>query len=213
MANTYFRLTDADFSIFLQNFKTVADTNPLNYGWTPAQVAQIESLATAYQDSLAEATKQEAEYRAAVQAKDDARASAENMVSQFGQPLYYNPAVTDADIAALGLEPRAGTRAPVVPQTPINFTATPFEDGRVNFRWGRNGNGYTISFAIEAAPLGTSNWTEVLNTTRSRATGFNFTPGVATMFRVRAFKGEDVSPWSGVVAIYSGGDSVSLKAA
>jgi hypothetical protein len=116
-------------------------------------------------------------------------------------------------IAAAGFAVHDTSGTAVVPNQPVDLLATPFSDGTVSLRWGRNGNPNGVSFLIEAREDGSSEWEFVASTTKARLTVNGFAPGEPRWFRVVATKNDLSSLPSNEAPIYPVGGATTLSVA
>ena len=204
MPNRYHSMTPPQLHMLATSMTTVLDsTGGSAYSISVPQKLALVSATNALGNSMQAVSDSKAAYRSSVQTRDlDDKTLMEN-VAGLAKTLYANPAITDAMLVAIGLEPRPSTRTKHLPIVPTEFAAVPAVDGTVKLTWKRNGNVSGTSFLIEQK-IG-STWTFICSTTTTKLTLTGYTPGATSTFRVIATRLQMSSPASNEFTIYPNG--------
>lgn len=109
---------DADFLIYAQTFSTVLTATPVLYGATAPQATTLAGLVTAFQTALAASSDPTTRSPATITTKRTARASLTANLRMLSRTIRGVSALTDTQLVAIGLKPRA------IP-SPINPPADP----------------------------------------------------------------------------------------
>lgn len=117
MQTPYLPATDAGFAAWAGNFATLITAVPADYGLVAGDAvalnAAIDPFLTAYGIAINPGTRTPA----AVAAKDAARTVAEQTIRPYATDISRNPAVTNADKTAVGVNLPNTARTPVPPPT------------------------------------------------------------------------------------------------
>lgn len=134
--------SDADFDAWQINFINYASANAAALGLSSAQMTQLGTLSTNWDDDYAASQTAQSAATAAVQGKNGSRDAEEAYLRVLTAQIQANPAVTDAQRAALGITVPGS--APTPPATP---TTRPI--GSVDFGQMRT---HIINFVDETTP-------------------------------------------------------------
>lgn len=195
-------MSDAELQTLAVQMDSILKSGYAPYGVTVGQSGALEAAKDGFGADLADVAAKKAAFRAAVEGKMAQRTSLTEVISTISAVIYNNPAVTPEMIAALGLQPRATSRAKQTPKTPLELLATPFANGDVKLVWKRGENSYGAVYVIETK-IGSGAWTQVFSTTKTRTTLEGFTPGTAVWFRIRATRNGLWSSASNDAPIYA----------
>lgn len=113
MATPYIPNKDADFNDWFENFKTLINANPTNYGLVAGDATAIVAVWTPWTAAYTAAINPATRTSATIATKDGARASAEAVVRPYAIRIRNNDAVSDA------LKIGVGVTVPSFPPTPI----------------------------------------------------------------------------------------------
>lgn len=112
-APSYIPAKNADFKGWLLNLSTLITAAPATYGLTAPDAVIIAAENTAYAAAYTAANDPSTRTSVTVAAADAARNHAESVVRPYCQQVAKDPAVSDADKIALGLNPPNPTRPPI----------------------------------------------------------------------------------------------------
>lgn len=116
----YIPAPDDEFDTFLRDqFPPYVNTNFLALGLVLADNTALQSPTTAWGYSWVALTNANATVEAATMDKDHKRADVEVIVRRLAMKLQSNPAITDAQKAALGITVRKTTKTPVAVPTTV----------------------------------------------------------------------------------------------
>ena len=148
-ANTSFsKMNDTDFYNWILNFVAVAEVDPPKYGMTDAQILALSNKATDFVQKITARQRVDDAFKTAVLAQRASREGLEPEISFLNTIIKANPALTDAEKQAVGIEPlKAQTFSP--PTRPEALVVNGFEDGRNFLKWKRAGNKNNTQFIIE----------------------------------------------------------------
>lgn len=211
-SNNFKTLSQAATVTLATKLSAALTANPTSYGLTGPDALNLAGKLTAYTAAISTANSATAAARAAIQAKETAKANLVNLIAVDAKIIYAFPAITNALLAAAGLAIPAvpGT---VTPQVPTNLVATPSPDGNVRLTWNRSGNPYGVTFAIETKTEG-GTYSIIAVTDAAKLTLAGFTPGVAAWFRVFAVnRGISSAPSLEVSIYHVGGLAAPLQVA
>ena len=109
---------DADFHIWQQNFVSILNANPEDFGLLPADVTPLVARQSAWTNAYTANTAEQTAARAASQAKETAREEFEKSPRALARRVQGNNQVTDQQRVTLGLNVQQTTRTPTgVPST------------------------------------------------------------------------------------------------
>jgi hypothetical protein len=136
------RFSDADFSVFLQNFLTYASANLAALGLVAADLTPVQTANTAWGPAYSAHIAAQAAAQAAREQKDGARQAVEDALRPLVNQIQATPTVTDAQRQSLGITVRSTTRTAVGAPT-TRPVATVDTSQRLR---------HTISFVDELTP-------------------------------------------------------------
>lgn len=208
-----YQLADSTLATKLTYMAGVVTATPSAFGLTAPQATAMSDAAETFTGLITDNEAARAAAEVAMAAKTDGREEALSTFATYLNLMYATPSVTDASIISLSLAPRSTNRTPAALATPADFVVTPFADGTVKFKWGKNGNAYGVTYVIEHADADAGNWTPVVSTTKTRITLSGYTPGTAAWFRVSATRNGDSSLPTAMEGIYLPAPGSSLQIA
>lgn len=191
MPNNFSNLTDAQLIAALTSMVNGLDGQTAIYGLTTADYTALESDAGQFNSSVESATLAEDARKAATANKRTRKSAAVTRLGNLAKRIYGNPAVTNEQLANVGLAPRStgGTRQ--TPKTPLDFLALAGVEGQVNFKWKRNANPRTAIFVIQQWQSGS--WATIALTNKLNVTLTGFPLNVTARFRVLAQVNQEAS--------------------
>lgn len=204
---------DAELAAQLTNFVEAMNPGLLTTaGVSTAEYTAVTSGTTAFRGDLENVDLTEASYRSAVQGKNEQKSTVRDAFRVVIDKLYATPAITNAQLAGLGLPPRPGTAIPTPPVPVTNLRGEANANGTARLRWSRAGNNKATIFLIEAS-VENGPYVQIAQTLRASFTDPAATPGIQKSYRVVAFNALGRSTPSTSVTIYSDSDGESLVAA
>ncbi|HTX55254.1 MAG TPA: hypothetical protein VMD08_17755 [Candidatus Baltobacteraceae bacterium] len=106
---------DAAFDAWAANFSSLIAAGPASFGLAAADATAITAAYNAWEAAYGPVTSPSSKTKAAVQAKNTARVTAEQTFRPYAQQISLNPAVSSDNKIALGLNPRTSTPSPISP--------------------------------------------------------------------------------------------------
>lgn len=138
----YIPSSDADFTVWMQNFINYANSNLSTLGLTAADLTPIQEAETTWETAYANLVATQAQAQSARQTKDDARAAQEALVRPLVGRLQTSSNVTDAQRQSLAITVRSSSRT-ATPTPTTRPVATVDTSKRLQ---------HTISFVDELTP-------------------------------------------------------------
>ncbi len=210
-------IPDGDKSLppYLTNLTTYASANLAALGLVAGDITPISGGASAYQTALNNVTAAQDAYKQALLSKDAAKKTVVNNVRVLARKVQGNAAVTPAQKAALGFNPRTGERVNHKVYTPVNLIATPATDGTNSLKWKPGLNAAGTIYIIEMSYGKTDDWVYVTSVTAKRFVHRKQKPGVLVFYRVTAQRGDQKSEPSNPASVYgpSSSEEVDLRLA
>ncbi len=120
-APPYIPEPQADFNNWANNFATVINTAPAQYGLSSADSATISAAVGNWSTAYSAVTSPTTKTKTTVQAKDTARAQALAVLRPYAQQIANNAGVATSDKLAVGVNPRTSKPTPIT--TPNTFPA------------------------------------------------------------------------------------------
>jgi hypothetical protein len=215
MDKPYYQMSKSELRVMMQAFASVAAANAATLGLNPANVTEINNQQTLYAATVTEQQNAQAAARGAVADCTAEKADTIELIGRYAAIFKANPAVSDELIAQLGLPPRnnGGDHLPVY--DPANLAATGCSNGVNKLNWERNGNFPGVTYLIEAAYDGTTDWELIDAVSKTRYEHTDQTPGREVSYRVFAKRRNLKSGPSNTATIYlgGGGQALTLRAA
>lgn len=113
----YLPVSDADFTVWTQNFITYANANLAALGLAASDLTPLQNAQTDWQTAYAANVSAQAQAQSARQTKDSARSEQESLLRPLVARLQSSPTVTDAQRQALQLTVRSTARTPAATPT------------------------------------------------------------------------------------------------
>lgn len=116
-AAPYIPAKDADFDSWFNNFQSLIDADPADYGLTAGDATAISGSYTTWHASFVIAITPETRTTPAVAQKDANRAASEALIRPYAQQIARNDSVSPELKTGLGLNLPNPTRPPIPPPT------------------------------------------------------------------------------------------------
>ncbi len=113
MANPYIPPRDADFDTWLLNFTTKLTAAPTTYGLIAGDATACAAQYTAWHAAYLATTIPATRTPVTIATKDTAKITALLVIRPYAQRIAVNPAVTNGDKVAIGVNPRGTVPTPV----------------------------------------------------------------------------------------------------
>jgi hypothetical protein len=115
MQSPYIPAPDALFATWLDNFSSLLTASPTTYGLVAGDATAVAAVDATFQTAYTAAANPATRTAVTVAAKDAARAAAEAVVRPYATQISRNPAVTNDDKTAIGVNLPNSARTPVPP--------------------------------------------------------------------------------------------------
>jgi hypothetical protein len=115
MQSPYIPATDSGFDSWLANFSGLITATPADFGLTAPDAVIIANAYTAWNAAFLTATNPATRTSPAIAAKDAERLLAEQVVRPYAISISRNPAVTNLDKTAVGVNLPNSARTPIPP--------------------------------------------------------------------------------------------------
>ncbi|MBM2815231.1 MAG: hypothetical protein HW421_1993 [Ignavibacteria bacterium] len=205
MPRDYIPAKDTVFQDWLGNFISIANANLATLGLITGDLTPLTTDKTTFDTNLTDAEAKKAASKAATQAKDTIRKSAEAKARALVKRIQAKADVPNALKAQLQITvPGATPPPPEIPVPPINLVANIAGTGAYLLTWDRAANSLNTLFVIEAKIGATADWLPVFTTTKTKYEHTGNPAGVVIMYRVKAQRGEIQSPPSNVAVVNEG---------
>lgn len=194
-------MSDSQLIAWMDNFYTVTEGAPADYGVTAQQVAAVKAKADDLRDKMAARQTADDAAKAATTAQKASRGAAEPDLSYLNTIIKANPNVSDANKEAAGIDLRkpATHSAPVRPE---NLVANGFEDGRNVLKWNREGNKPNTQFIVESKDAAAVDFSYLATTTETKYEHLGVKPGARYVYRVKAQRSGEESTYSNEAMVY-----------
>ena len=210
MPDDYLPKGKTQLQAWLANFNNVASAQMTSLGLTAADVTALTGTTGNFNYSVAGVKTAKAALKSATQAETAAVKTVSNTVRGVVRRIQANPAVTPAQKASLGVNPRSAVKNHTPPVTPTGLTAEGFSTGVNSLKWNRAGNKANTIFAVEAQIGASADWVEVGSVSATKFDHVGQTPGVKTAYRVLATRAGMKSVASPSVTLYGAPTGVVL---
>jgi hypothetical protein len=198
----YIPNSDTIFQDWLGNFISVANANLVALGLIAGDISPLSTDKTTFDMAITDLEAKKAIMKAATQAKDTVRESAEQKARALVKRIQAKADVTNALKAQLQITvPGSGSATPPVPYVPMNLVANTVGSGSYELTWKRNGNTNSINFIIEALFAGSSAFVQIFSTTKTSHIHSGNAPGAKISYRVKAQHGDIFSPYSNIAVV------------
>ena len=201
MPGTYYPSNDADFTVWLANFVTVANANMATLGLVAADLTPVTTLQPNYSTQLNDVESKKATLASAVASKDATKGSVIQKLRAVVNKIQANPAVTPAMKSQLGISTREGGQYPQNPIAPTRLVANLLPDGRIKLHWDRNGNAPNVLFIIEYRLMPAGNWTLLDFVTKTSYIHAGYPIGTTIEYLVKARKTNKTSSQSNIAIV------------
>ncbi|HEX8367191.1 MAG TPA: hypothetical protein VF604_01370 [Pyrinomonadaceae bacterium] len=203
MPSNYYPSGNAEFLIWLENFITVADANKAAFGFTAADIAELQAFRDELTQKVNDKTAKQEAAKASVTAMNQTRRAVNEKIGVHNKVLKTNKTLDASLLESLGLTVNGANSTPIVPVAPTDL----FVEGRSNginyLRFKRSGNKAAVNFIIEAKIGAATQFIFVTVTKKTRFEHKNQTPGVRVVYRVKAMHGDSESTYSNDAIVYN----------
>ncbi len=202
MITKIYKMSDADFSVWLENFENVIDENLAALNLTAANLTEMQTLKEEMKNALAERQSVEEMKRAKIAVLREKRRAALKKVAYYNKILPANEAISIELIGRLGLNITVSNTATVEPSQPVGLVAESFANGINELSWKKNGNRAGTFYIIEARLETEPKFVYVGSTSKTKFEHKNQRPGVRMFYRVKALRHDEESTYSNEAVVY-----------
>lgn len=202
MAESFYKLSNAEFIIWVQNMLTTVEANNgiANIDTTLLDNAKTTRVALA--SNLVERQTLEDNLSGKKEEIKFNRNDLNKKASLIQSSLKINANVSNSLIEQAGFNVDDGVKTTTAPITPTSLVVTGTSDGTNTLRYNRNGNKPGTLFMIEAKIGDSDVWVLIDTITITKYEHKNQIPGVKIQYRVKAKRGNVVSTASNVAVVY-----------
>ena len=201
---------ETQINAWINNFVGVATANFTVLGVSQLQLTDLSGENATFVDDLQAVNDQKAALKGATTNKNATRKDLEKSVTALNKIIQGRPTVTPALKKSLGLNPGDTMPAPVTPLQPVKLTGTADASGFAFLDWKSGGNKSATTYEIFAKRGSATEFVMIGSTGKTAFKDSNATPGVSTIYKVRARRAERFSEFSLPYVLYPAGNANSL---
>ena len=195
-------MSDAEFSVWLNNFEGVIDENLAALNLTAANLTELQTLKIELDGALAEKQTADELKKAKNVYLREKRQAAHKKVAYYNKVLKANEAISKSLIEQLGLNAGDGSASNITPMQPTELVAEGFSNGNNQLKWKKNGNKPAAYYVIEARAETEPNFSYVGGTTKTKFVHKNQKPGTRMFYRVKAQRNDEESTFSNEAVVF-----------
>jgi hypothetical protein len=202
MSRKFYRLSNAEFTIFTTNLLIEINKNKAVLGYKQADVDGLEGDNTEQKTELLERQSIQDSLNAKNVSVKARRTKMNKMVAKMQTDAENNDDVSDSLLETLGFDAREGNAAAQPLNPPKELSVSGSSDGVNRLKFNRNGNKQGTLFYIYAktGDAGEAVLIEVI--TGTKYDHKNQTPGIKVQYFVKAKRGEEESAASNTAIVY-----------
>jgi hypothetical protein len=194
-------MTDAELREWATNFEQVVGASPGDYGVTAAVITDLGTSNTGLGTKMTERVSIEEARKAVIVAQKESRNDLESRCSYLNTTIKADPDVSDTAKVAAGIDlPKPPTHTP--PEAPAELTVKGYENGTNVLKWKRAGNKPGTQFIVEYREGAETEFEFLCTTTRITCEHKGATPGMQCVYRVKAQRAGEESPYSNTAVVY-----------
>jgi hypothetical protein len=195
------RMTDAELREWATNFQQVVGASPTDYGVTAGLITDFSTANAGLGTKMTERVSAEEARKAAVAAQKEASSNLESLCSYLNTTIKANPDVSDVDKIAAGIDV-GETPTHTAPVTPTGLVVNGFENGTNILKWNRAGNKPSTQFIVEYREGTETEFEFLCATTKTTCEHKGVTPGMQCVYRIKAQRAGEESPYSNTAVVY-----------
>lgn len=204
MDEPYYRLTNAEFLLFLNNLINVIQTNIAELPITPAQLDALKARRDSHQTKLNAQVEAEEAAKAATRNLNDERPLGNSDVSYWNNAFKNEKSIPRELIVEMGFKVSEGKTSPP-PSEPLNLTVKANANGENDLKWEANSNKQNTIYIVETQADGAEKWEYLASVSALSYTHKNQKPGTQCAYRVKATRKGEESAYSNVAVAYFSG--------
>jgi hypothetical protein len=202
MISKIYKMSDAEFSVWLENFENVLENNLAALNLTAANLTELQALSGEMKDALAERQSVEEMKRAKIVKLREKRKAVVKKVAYYNKILPANEAISGELIEMLGLNAAIPNTAVVNPNRPVELIAESSASGVNELRWKKNGNRAGTFYIVESRLESEPKFVYTGSTSKTKFEHKNQRPGVRMFYRVKAQRSDTESVYSNEAVVY-----------
>ncbi len=202
MISNLYRMSDAEFSVWLENFNTVIEANKVELNVSNDQVLEMLGLQTGHNTALTEKQSADELKQSKTANLRQKRRDAMKKVAFYNKIFKADENIPTSLIELAGFDANDGIPTSSTPQQPINLVANGFSNGNNELKWNKNGNKPNTVYIIEGRLESEANFSFVGTTTKQKFAHKNQTPGARMFYRVKAQRHDQESTFSNTAVVY-----------
>ena len=195
------KLSNSDFLNLLNEITTKADGNAASFGLTQDLIDEAKTRRNGFEVKLTDQIAKKDASKAATTLMGQTRKSDDQFVSEMKATMRLAK-VPPNKFEELGLDADDSIASIIAPQTPTDLVVEGFSNGTNKLKFNRNGNKQNTIYLVEAKSGDAADFVIVGTTTKTTFEHKNQKPGVKTVYRVRAQRGDDYSDYSNPATVY-----------
>ncbi|MCD9185372.1 MAG: hypothetical protein LUM44_02995 [Pyrinomonadaceae bacterium] len=195
------KLSNSDFLNLLNEITAKADGNAASFGLTQDLIDEAKTRRNGFEVKLTDQIAKKDASKAATTLMGQTRKSDDQFVSEMKATMRLAK-VPPNKFEELGLDADDSIASIIAPQTPTALVVEGFSNGTNKLKFNRNGNKQNTIYIIEAKSGDAADFVIVGTTTKTTFEHKNQKPGVKTVYRVRAQRGDDYSDYSNTATVY-----------
>ena len=193
----------SEYIVWLANFNTVAGNNQATLGLSASDLTALAASASSVNNAINTVATAAASLKSAHLSKKNTVKSSETLLRGYVKTIAASKTVPDTLKKQLGINARQpNTHTP--PAIPKTLAASVLKNGTPTLSWKANGNISPTIYMVEIQMGGSSTWTLLDSTMRTKYVVADATPGVKTAFRIYAKRNDVVSGYSNIAVVYGG---------
>jgi hypothetical protein len=202
MITNIYKMSDPEFSVWLENFNTVAEAKKDTLGLATPQITEMDDIKSELNVALNEKQAAEDVKKAKTVILRAKRKAAMKKVAYYNIIFKANDLITDDIIEELGFDASDAIPALLSPQQPIELTVQGFSTGINSLKWKKNGNKQNTVYIIDSRKETAAAFSFAGTTTKAKFDHKDQKPGERTFYRVRAMRNDEESSNSNEAVIY-----------
>lgn len=195
-------MSDAEFSVWLENFNNVLVANKVALNVSDAELAEVLGIKTAMKTALDEKQATDELKQSKTVNLREKRRNALKKAAFYNKTFKANEAISASLLELLGLDANDSNLTGSTPQQPTALVAEGFSNGINALKWNKNGNKPNTVYIIEARAETAPDFVFVGTTTKTKFAHKNQTPGARKFYRVKAIRKETESTYSNEAVVY-----------
>lgn len=202
MAESFYKLSNAAFAIWIQNMLETVENNIAVSKIDPDLLIEANNIRTALNLNLSEKQSLEDNLAGKIQEIKFKRNFLNKTAAKIQASLKNDFDVSNSFIEQAGFNVSDGVKSVIVPLRPSDLVVTGTSDGINLLKWSRNGNKPGTLYIIEAKTGDDGEWIMIDVVKTLKFEHKNQIPGVKMQYRVKSKRNDTTSTASNVAVVY-----------